>query len=588
MYLKIKFTTRNDESVEIKGLGSPDDFNKFKERIGNHSASLSTFSNLAFTIPIYEFCSLFKVISEAIDYCDIVDIETDSVVDRLIKSTQETINKINQNTKALVLTKPQIIKKLTALKFVRSLKYYQARNISKLVAAPQGASFSVPGAGKTTEALACYALLTNKTQGLFIICPPNAFISWEEQAKQCLPEIQFVRLNGGVRNIVSILRKKPKFCLISYSQLGQVSAEVVSHLKNIHSMLILDESHKIKKGESGVWAREVFKIAPYAERRMVLSGTPCPNTEEDLVPQIKFLFPHLPLDIKSPRQVIKRFYVRTTKKELGLRKINIVPISIELNQSQKNFYDHVSSVFKRDASSYLKTRDRSLLRNINKSYMQLLQIVSNPGLLARYESEFSSSIFTNCLVGDSPKIQYAVERARNLAKKGKKVLIWTTFVANVEIISRRLSDIGSVFIHGGVDTGSEYDENTREYNIKQFKYNKNVSVLVANPAACGESISLHDCCHNAIYIDRNYNAGQYLQSQDRIHRIGLSKNQETYIELLISPETIDESVERRLNLKQNRMAEILNDRGLRVNLSDNESDDFPDIDDIRDIVKQIK
>ena len=89
-------------------------------------------------------------------------------------------------------------------------------------------------------------------------------------------------------------------------------------------------------------------------------------------------------------------------------------------------------------------------------------------------------------------------------------------------------------------------------------------VLVANPAACGEGISLHKVCHHAIYLDRNYNAAQYLQSEDRIHRLGLKKNQHTYVEIVCCKNSIDVSVHDRLRRKVARMADVLNDDGLNI------------------------
>ena len=41
----------------------------------------------------------------------------------------------------------------------------------------------------------------------------------------------------------------------------------------------------------------------------------------------------------------------------------------------------------------------------------------------------------------------------------------------------------------------------------------------SNPASTAESISLHEVCNHALYLDRNYNAAQFLQSQDRMHRL---------------------------------------------------------------------
>src|SRR5690606_35686406 len=123
-------------------------------------------------------------------------------------------------------------------------------------------------------------------------------------------------------------------------------------------------------------------------------------------------------------------------------------------------------------------------------------------------------------------------RARNLAREGQKVLIWSSFVRNVEYLAERLSDVGALYIHGGVDAGDEDVDGTREAKIKQFRDNPNAAVLVANPAAASEGVSLHDICHHAIYLDRTFNAAHYLQSEDRIHRFGLPADQDTRVEIV--------------------------------------------------------
>ena len=39
------------------------------------------------------------------------------------------------------------------------------------------------------------------------------------------------------------------------------------------------------------------------------------------------------------------------------------------------------------------------------------------------------------------------------------------------------------------------------------------------PGAPFESISLHKACHHSIYLERTFNAGHFIQSKDRIHRV---------------------------------------------------------------------
>ena len=51
-----------------------------------------------------------------------------------------------------------------------------------------------------------------------------------------------------------------------------------------------------------------------------------------------------------------------------------------------------------------------------------------------------------------PKIRFACKRARELAADGKKVLIWSTFVNNVELIASELDDLGALYIRGDVRT----------------------------------------------------------------------------------------------------------------------------------------
>ena len=68
---------------------------------------------------------------------------------------------------------------------------------------------------------------------------------------------------------------------------------------------------------------------------------------------------------------------------------------------------------------------------------------------------------------------------------------------------------------------------------------------------------------DALYLDRTFDAAHYLQSEDRIHRFGLPKDQKTTIEIVECIGSIDEIVRERLGYKIGQMAEALNDSSLR-------------------------
>ena len=153
-------------------------------------------------------------------------------------------------------------------------------------------------------------------------------------------------------------------------------------------------------------------------------------------------------------------------------------------------------------------------------------------------------------------------------------------------------------IHGGVPAGDDSDDDTREGIIRQFHRDPRRMVLVANPAAGGEGISLHQVCHNAIYIGRTYNAAHYLQSRDRIHRLGLSADTTTRITIVenTAPNrvgSIDLSVRRRLETKVAAMAAILDDHDLRElalesDLADPTLDDGITRRDLEDLILELR
>ena len=102
------------------------------------------------------------------------------------------------------------------------------------------------------------------------------------------------------------------------------------------------------------------------------------------------------------------------------------------------------------------------------------------------------------------------------------------------------------------------EEETREQIIAAFiDRQSGVDVLVANPAACAESISLHKTCAHAVYYDLSYNCAQYLQSLDRIHRVGGSEDKIAHYHFLQYANTVDQDVLTNLQKKSATMSAII-------------------------------
>ncbi|WP_342308244.1 DEAD/DEAH box helicase [Burkholderia pyrrocinia] len=484
----------------------------------------------------------------------------------LLRQSRRTSSSYQLATQAHAINQDQLRSKLRSLGFVRDLTEKQARNVSRIAALPAGATFSVPGAGKTTEALATFVYRASDDERLLVIAPKNAFAAWDEQLEDCMPYVQaaFTRLRGGKDKIARLLDDDPRWMLITYQQLARIPDLISAHIARHKTHVFLDESHRIKSGVGKQTARAALGLAHLPVGKLIMSGTPMPQSTEDLIPQFAFLYPEIPASAESVVELIKPVYVRTNKSELNLPPVDRKLVRLAMAPMQGELYKLMKFEVCREAATALNIRNKQAFRSLGRSVARLLQFVSNPALLSSEIGFAHPDLLTAVLAeGDGPKLKYILRRARQLARGGHKVLIWSSFVKNVEYIAQRLSDVGSVYIHGGVDAGEEDDDESREGKIKLFHDDPNVRIMVANPAAASEGVSLHRVCHHALYLDRTFNSAHYLQSEDRIHRFGLLPHQSTTIEIVECLDSVDETVRMRLNFKIGAMAEALEDSSLR-------------------------
>lgn len=499
------------------------------------------------------------------------------------RSMLKTANDTSYNT-ALALnarSEAEIKAHLESIGFKRSLTINQLNNLKKISHLPGAATFSVPGAGKTTEALAFFFVNATDIDRLLVVAPKNAFSAWDEQLDACMGENygKFVRFRGGEAAIQTALQTNPRFMLITYDQLSRVKNTIVFLLSSGNIYMFLDESHRIKGGKQIKRADAILEMAHLPKRKLIMSGTPMPQSPKDLVSQFSFLYPTKDVTDTTVIDLIQPIFVRTTKGQLGIPKLDHRVVQVPMTQLQREIYKTLKSEVRRQLNPVLSDSSRYELRRIGKCVMKVMEFVSNPSLLSNdMDYAFDRRVGALLLESDGPKIDYVCRRARQLAAEGKKVLIWSSFVQNVELIALRLSDLGAEFIHGGVDAGDESDFDTREGKIKRFHTDDTCKVLVANPAACSEGISLHKVCQYAIYLDRSFNAAHYMQSEDRIHRLGLSPDAKPQIEFVECEDSIDQVVRTRLELKVKTMAQALEDSSLSVEISsvdyDEEAEDY--------------
>jgi SNF2 family DNA or RNA helicase len=530
------------------------------------------------------FLSIKGFIGEYISaHRDQIKVSFTDIAKAMIKTSNDT--SYNSSINMPHKTKEELKTKLHEVHFSRELTENQMTNLEKMSVLPGAATFSVPGAGKTTEALAYYFVNCLTTDRLLVVAPKNAFGAWDEQLDICVNSLRdrFERLRGGEDVIREMLKRNPRFMIITYDQLIRVRTLIVELLANKNIFMFLDESHRIKGGKQVKRADAILAMAHLPKRKLVMSGTPLPQGAKDLVAQFTFLYPAKDVTETTVIDLMQPIYVRTTKGQLGIPEVTHKVITVKMTKLQREIYKTLKSEIRRQINPALSDSSKYELRRIGKCVMKVMEFVSNPSLLSNdMEYAFDKRVGAVLLASEGPKIEYVCLRARQLAALNQKVIIWTCFVQNVELIALRLSDLGAEFIHGGVDAGDDTDVDTREGKIKRFHDDPNCMVLVANPAACSEGISLHKVCQYAIYLDRSFNSAHYLQSEDRIHRLGLSPDSKPCVEFVECENSIDQIIRERLSYKVNIMARALNDTSLKIepgvfDYGDGEEEDYENI-----------
>ena len=498
----------------------------------------------------------------------------------------------------------------------RTLKSFQIRDLGRLLVLSNGANFSVPGSGKTTVTFALHVLTRFEGQHLLVIAPKAAFQAWKDVVGETMSSEaphngaeQFTLLTGTETENSRLLASGATRFLISYDLMVRQQSLLQEYFLAHPVHVVLDEAHRMKAGMNSQRGTFLLNTASITSRRDILTGTPMPQAASDIQSQLDYLWPghgygDSIIQGKAPRDVLGNLYVRTTKKELGLPPAERHFLDIKMAPGQLALYSLARNEFLRQFSKSVnkKMGDAQFLR-ARKSVMRLLQLSANPVLalsaMANDSIEIDSGVIDQIMEeGHSSKMNAVMDCARCLSMEGRKVVIWTIFTGTIRSLEAALADLYPVVVYGGTPSGSDEDVSTREGRIKRFHIDDSCRVLIANPAATGEGISLHTVCHDAIYLDRSYVSTHYLQSIDRIHRLGLNEFEETNIYVYRSKApaevgSIDFSVSRRLTEKIRNMQILLDDPDLHeIALDEEEADDPVDYDvqlqDIMDLIAELE
>ncbi len=505
----------------------------------------------------------------------------------------------------------------------RTLRPHQLDGVAHALTAINAANFSVPGSGKTVTTLAvAIAHFQKGTVDVVVVVGPLAcFNPWEQEARAATGDrisVRRVRGNPAIRRAAYEQVNAHQVLLLSYATAVADQLLFLRLFRRKRVMLVIDESHRIKRFRGGVWAPALMELARHARVRMILSGTPMPQSGKDLYTQLNILWPDGLLtgtrdafavqadsDFDGLLEKVGPFVSRTPKAALGLPPYQVLRHDVELRSTQAEIYELIRNQFRRRLQDARTWQDK--LQALRRGRpIRLLQAAANPALFNRLDSyyrlprlgERPPTLMERLAVYQQHELPAksvaALDLVTSIVARGEKVVCWSNFVANLDHFRTHVQtrlEVPCFQIDGRVPAGSDAlrddpnegrerpgEEDTREVIIQRFLANAGPAVLVTNPASCSESISLHSSCHNAIYLDRTYDCALFLQSIDRIHRLGLPPEAKVTIHILLATmdggPTIDQLVDASLLAKDARMRVLLEGANLGpISLADDPSAD---------------
>ena len=436
---------------------------------------------------------------------------------------------------------------------------YQFEAVNAVKDLEYAAIFHEQGLGKTKVAidLIVFWLANRQLDTALIVVKKGLLDNWQKELASHSQLVPRVLTNNRSQNFY-VFNSPARVMLAHYEAVKAERERMHLFLRTRNVGVILDESTKIKNPDSDL-ARTFLELGPLFTRRVIMSGTPVSNRPHDIWSQIKFLdngaslgpdfaeFKRsvnlsndlagaetrqqaLELQLERVSQSISGFSVRETKAsaEISLPEKVVHSVVTEWEPRQLDMYRQV-----KESLRAIVLQDGELIADesdaILKRLLRLVQVTSNPQLVdSSYQVE-------------PGKLETLLELVDSIVKNGEKCIVWTAFVENVEWLARILRRHNPQKVHGMINTREQTEA------VRTFLNDPSAKIFIATPGSAKEGLTLTVANH-AIFYDRLFSLDDYLQAQDRIHRI--SQERVCHVHNLIMCDSIDVWIEALLHSKR--------------------------------------
>lgn len=436
---------------------------------------------------------------------------------------------------------------------------YQDQAVKTICDLEYAAVFHEQGLGKSKIAIdvMLYWIEKKYVDTVLIVAKKGLINNWVKEMQKHI-FIKPLILTQNKRDNYYVFNSPSRLMLAHYEALKLEKERFKIFLKARNVAVILDESTKIKNPNSAL-TNAFIELAPLFKKRIIMTGLPVANRPFDIWSQIYFLDHG-----KSLGGNFEEF-----RKSTDLDK--------ELNTSKERqglFEDKVSAIYKKiSAFTVRETKNSGIIKLPDKVFQNIITtwesrqqdiycqiknelrtVVMKGGIPVQDENEeILKRLLRLIQVSSNPKMidenylfepgknSYLNELVTHICSQGEKCIIWSGFIENVDELAIFLNHFGVCKIHGKLNMEQ------RNKMIESFMSDQLKQVLIATPGAAKEGLTLTVANH-AIFYDRGFSLDDYLQAQDRIHRISQTKT--CYVYNLIMEDSIDQWIDALLRAKE--------------------------------------
>jgi len=362
--------------------------------------------------------------------------------------------------------------------------------------------------------------------GILIVAPKDMLRTWLTELTQW-QNMTGLEISGTRKRKVERLGTIAHAHIINYESLP-----LLVEVGNVYDAVIVDESHKCANNSNQTM--NVLDLAMKARRRLLLTGTPVSNNLEAVFYQMlitdggralgssknKFLEQYFNSEavnngqtIYKPRDnAIEQVSARMARSTYFLKKDEVLdlpekthtPLYLPMTDDQARYYQQL----KDDAITYIQ--DQSVTVEMAATRMMKLAQVCQGFVITddndiRHFNDTKTAAMTEMITNT-----YA----------GHKLVVWCRFTHEINRLCQQLHDLGIPALRYDGQT----KQRDRDWAIEAWQNDPNYRVFVGQ-LQMGIGITLHakDCaipCCNAAYLALDFSYVNWVQSMDRIHRIG--------------------------------------------------------------------